>query len=424
MHASCELLAEAGRLVAVPAVHRQSPALRAAAVLAALVLAGCTGAAAHAPDWRPQKSFQGEGSEPSIVPALPVPSGRTVPNQPVPGPFGPSGSTSPSGGAKQDPNVVATRLTAPLGIALLPDGTALVGERTTGRIVRVQPRPGRPVSTVRTVPGLDATGDGGLLDLAISPHYGQDKLVFAYLTTATDNRVVTFTLTGPVTAVLTGIPKGATGNTGRIAFGPDGYLYVGTGDAGQPAAASDPTSLAGKVLRVSDVGAPAPGNPNPSSPVFTSGHRDVDGLCLDPGSGSMLEVESRASGDPVNLLTPAATFGWPAHSNTDRVPLRTLPAADRGPGGCAVAASQLYVTSLDGRALLTAQLSASGSPLSVGVFTASLIGRYGRLRTVVAAPDGALWLTTSNRDGLGSPVSDDERVLRILPAGGTATSPV
>ena len=396
----------------------------AAALLAVLLLAGCGGAAAHAPDWRPQKSFQGEGSEPSIVPAVPVPSGRTVPNGPVPGRTGPSGSGSPSAGPKQDPNVVATRLSAPVGIALLPDGTALVGERTTGRIVRVQPRPGQPVSTVRTLPGLDATGDGGLLDLAISPHYGQDKLVFAYVTTASDNRVVAFTLTGPLTSVLTGIPKGASGNTGRIAFGPNGYLYVGTGDAGQPAVAANRASLAGKVLRVTDVGAPAPGNPNPASPVFTSGHRNVDGLCMDPDSGAMIEAESRPQGDEINLLTPGATFGWPTPSNTDRVPLRTLPAADRDPGGCAVQSGQLYVTSLDGRALLAAQLNASGSPVSVGVFSPSLIGKYGRLRTVVAAPDGALWLTTSNRDGLGAPVADDERVLRILPSGGAATSPV
>ena len=408
----------------VPAVRRPPSAWRAAVVLTALVLAGCGGAAAHAPDWRPQRSFQGEGPEPSIAPAVPVPSGRTVPNQPVPSVSGPSGPGSPSSGSKQDPSVVATKLSAPIGIALLPDGTALVGERTTGRIVRVQPRPGRPVSTVRTLSGLDASGDGGLLDLAVSPHYGQDKLVFAYVTTASDNRVVAFTLSGPVTPVLTAIPKGATGNTGRIAFGPNGYLYVGTGDAGQPAAATNPASLAGKVLRVTDVGAPAPGNPNPSSPVFTSGHRIVDGLCLDPNSGAMLEVESRPPGDPLNLLTPGATFGWPTHTSTDRVPLKTLPAADRGPGGCAVQDGQLYVASLDGRALLAAQLNTSGSTLTLGAFTASLIGKYGRLRTIVAAPDGALWLTTSNRDGLGAPVTDDERVLRVLPAGGAANSPV
>src|SRR5439155_11934034 len=122
--------------------------------------------------------------------------------------------------------------------AMLPDGTALVGERTTGRIVRVQPVAGKPVPTVRQLSGLDTSGDGGLLDLALSPTYSEDGLIYAYVTTATDNRVVDFTLKGPVTPVVTGIPKGRIGNTGRIAFGADGDLYIGTGDAGRPALAA------------------------------------------------------------------------------------------------------------------------------------------------------------------------------------------
>ena len=114
--------------------------------------------------------------------------------------------------------------------------------------MRVQPIAGQPVTTVRTITGLDSSGDGGLLDLALSPAYDEDHLIYAYVTTATDNRVVDFTLTGPVTPVFTGIPKGATGNAGRIAFDVDGSLLIGTGDAGQPALAQDPASLAGKVL--------------------------------------------------------------------------------------------------------------------------------------------------------------------------------
>src|SRR5699024_2045427 len=135
--------------------------------------------------------------------------------------------------------VVATHLVAPVGLTLLPDGTALVGERSTGRIVRVQPTPGKPVRTVRTLAGLDTSGDGGLLDLALSPHYAQDSLIFAYITTRTDNRVVVFTLHGPVTPVLTGIPKGTRDNAGRIAFDGAGNLYIGTGDVGRPRLAAD-----------------------------------------------------------------------------------------------------------------------------------------------------------------------------------------
>src|SRR5206468_10003819 len=120
----------------------------------------------------------------------------------VPGTQQPSGGLPPSGKPKQDPLVVATKLTAPVGLTLLTDGTALVGERTTGRIVRVQPRAGQPVPTVRTLTGLDTSGDGGLLDLALSPTYAEDGLIYAYVTTRTDNRVVEFTLTGPVTPVF------------------------------------------------------------------------------------------------------------------------------------------------------------------------------------------------------------------------------
>ena len=397
------------------------------AVAAVLLLAGC-GAAAKAsnPTWVPQPSFQGEGQVP--------PNGSVDPTTPDPGPTGPAvpgpqqSGPRPSPTKGPDPYVVATKLTAPVGIAVLPDGTALVGERTTGRIVRVQPAPGRPVTTVRTLQGISTAGGGGLLDLALSPNYAQDSLIFAYLSTPTDNRVVAFTLTGPVTPVLTGIPRGSSDNVGRIAFGADGLLYVGTGDAGHPAFAADPRSLAGKVLRVSDIGQPAAGNPAPSSPVFTSGHRVVSGLCSDPDAGSFVEVESRGRAEPGNVyvLDAGEFYGWPTPGSSTQDPITTLPTGQGGPGGCAVLDNQLYVTSLTGKSLLSAPLTASGAGLAAGKFVAALQNKYGRLLTVVADPvNGVLWLTTSNRDGHGRPVASDERVLRIPPpsGGGGGDSP-
>lgn len=390
------------------------PPVRRPAVLvaAALLLAGCSSANAEAPDWRPKPSFQGEGGLPRISPPVPAPA---------PGPRSPERSNtptpSPSRTKEQDPAVVATNLVAPVGLTLLPDGTALVGERTTGRIVRVQPRPGQPVHTVRTLTGLDSTGDGGLLDLALSPNYAQDSLIFAYITTRTDNRVIVFTLHGPATPVLTGIPKGKTHNTGRIAFDRAGNLYIGTGDTGHPELAGDRHSLAGKVLRVTDIGRPADGNPTPSSPVYTSGHQVVDGLCLDALHGRMLEVEPAPRADEVNLLRPGADYGWPPPGASGTAPMAALPTDDRSPGDCAVLNGTLYVTSLDGQALLASHLQVTRGGLQAGKFRAMLNKKYGRLRTVVAAPDGALWLTTSNRDGHGSPAPDDERVLRIVPSG-------
>jgi glucose/arabinose dehydrogenase len=228
------------------------------AVLTLLLLTGCSAAAdALRPDptWVPQP----EGPPPADLPQPPSTEG-------APSPGAPGQPGGPEAGTADDPNVVAIGLTLPWGLAVLPDGTALVGERTTGRLLIVQPERA-PAKPVMRIPGLDGTGDGGLLGLALSPNYDDDGLVYAYMTTRTDNRVVRFALRGAVTPVLTGIPKGRTGNGGRIAFGSDGMLYVGTGDAGKPALSADRKSLAGKVLRVDTFGRPDRNNPDPSSPV-------------------------------------------------------------------------------------------------------------------------------------------------------------
>jgi glucose/arabinose dehydrogenase len=402
---------------------RVGRAATAAAATAAtcLALAAC-GSAAGSPrlTWSGKPSFQGEGQLPgSIGPATPGP-GRT----PSSGPSGTTPTPSQTQPA-QDPNVVAKQLSAPDAIAVLPDNTALVGERTTGRILRVQPQPGKPVQTVRTLGGLNAGGGGGLLDLALSPNYDQDNLVFALITTPVDTRVVDFTLTGPVTPVLTGIPVGPGDNRGRIAFGADERLYVGTGDGANPAAAADPASLSGKVLRVTDVGTPAPTNPAPTSPVYTRGHHYVAGLCLLPGTNRMLEVEPDERGRiEVNALAGGADYGWQGRGTGTQGPITTLPSAQTTPGGCAIIDSILYVTSLDGQDILSAPLTIKGGAISAGTFTPVVSKTYGRLETVVGAPDGALWITTSNKDGHGRPVADDERVLRIVPSGGNAKSPV
>ncbi len=308
---------------------------RAVAVLAtslvacALTLTGCASGGSSGPDWKPQPSSTLEpGQGGNVTPSQDEPpaSGSSA---------GPNSSTTPGSGSSSssasDPNVVAKNLTAPVGLAVLPDASAIVGERTTGRIVRVQPEPDQPVSVVRTIPGLDASGDGGLLDLALSPKYAEDGLVYAYVTTPTDNRVVEFTLSGPITTVIAGIPKGATGNEGRIAFDADGDLLVGTGDAGQPALAADPTSLAGKVLRLTPAGAPVA-----ASAVYTSGHHDTAGLCVDPASGDEFQIE-RSSPDEVNLLTGGSSYGWPTAAAGSVPPLATVSTTQQGLGGCTVA---------------------------------------------------------------------------------------
>jgi glucose/arabinose dehydrogenase len=387
--------------------------LTAALIAGAVALAGCaSGSGSAEPTWKPKPSFSGEGNVPDTNP----PSGPANPAVP------PGASPSPSTSGKPgDGAVVATKLRAPTGVAILPDNTALVGERTTGRIVRVQPQPNRPVQTVRTIAGISTVGGGGLLDLAISPNYSQDNLIFGYVTTKTDNRVIAFTLHGPVTPVLVGIPRGPIDNTGRIAFAPDGTLYVGTGDAGQLELAAEPHSLAGKILHITDIGKPAPGNPIKGSPVFARGNPTVAGLCIDADAGTIFSTEPRGDlpADPVYQVQVDDNFGFPPGFGAAAQPLASLPPTSPTPGGCAVLAGNLYVTSLDGHALLGAAITTSKTgTVRLGAFSATLHNRYGRLRTVVAAPDGALWLTTSNRDGQGNPVPTDERVLRIVPNGG------
>jgi glucose/arabinose dehydrogenase len=226
-----------------------------------------------------------------------------------------------------------------------------------------------------------------------------------------------------VTPVLTGIPRGKTGNGGRLAFAPDGRLYVGTGDTGKPALAADPRSKAGKVLRITAFGRAAPGNPTANSPVYSRGHRNVAGLCVD-GRGQVYVTEAGATADEVNELEPGHDYGWPATAGTSRAgtdePALSLPADITGAGGCAVVERGLFVAALRGQRLWAVPLDSAGSP---GQPRAVLSGAYGRLRTVVAGSDGALWMTTSNRDGAGKPVPQDERVIRIVPPTNTTNSP-
>jgi glucose/arabinose dehydrogenase len=305
--------------------------------------------------------------------------------------------------------VVATRLNQPTGLVVLPDGTALVAERTTGRIYRVLPTPGHAPVLVQTLPGVNGAGDGGLLDLALSPTYIQDNQIYAYLTTATDNRVVRFALGSAPSPVVSGIPRGADGNSGRIAFDATGALLIGTGDAGQPQLAASKSSLAGKVLRTDDIGHPAAGNPNPRSVIYATGFRTVDALCVDPDSGLRLAVTAGDT-DEINVVRAGAHYDFPTTGGTASPPAGSLPAASSGTGGCAVADGALVTASAAGTELVAAPLDSNGRP---GALSTALHGTYGRLRTVVAGSDGALWVTTTNRDGHGHPVPTDDRVIRI-----------
>ncbi|MGV9334658.1 PQQ-dependent sugar dehydrogenase [Nocardia sp. NPDC003726] len=308
---------------------------------------------------------------------------------------------------------VAGNLDVPWGLAFLPDGAALVAERDSGRILRVAP--GGAPQQVYQVPGVSARGEGGLLGLAVAPDYAESRYVYAYLTADTDNRIVRFRLDGPPEVLVDGIAKAGDHNGGRIAFGPDGMLYAGTGDAGQSGRSQDPASPNGKILRLTPEGRPAPGNPYPGSPVYSLGHRNVQGLAWDSGGRLFAADFGQDRFDEINLIEPGRNYGWPAVEGSGGAergftdPSLTWTTAEASPSGIAIAGDTLYVAALRGRRLWTVPL-VNGR---VGAPSAALRDRYGRLRTVTVAPDGALWLTTSNTDGRGDPARGDDRVLRF-----------
>jgi len=326
-------------------------------------------------------------------------------------------SPAPAAAATPGARTIVTGLKVPWGIAFLPDGSALIAERATGEIVQVGPRGGRARPVMR-VPGVSFDGEGGLLGLAVSPSYARDRLVYAYLTTASDNRIVRFRLGGPLHPILTGLQKASIHNGGRLAFGPDGMLYAGVGDAGNTANAQNRASRNGKILRITPAGKVPAGNPFPGSPVWSLGHRNVQGRAFDAAGRLWASEFGQNAYDEVNLIRKGRNYGWPVVEGKGSTrggrftnPLVTWRTSDASPSGAAIAGSSLYVGALAGERLWRVPLHGT----SVGRPRALRSGRYGRLRTVARAPDGALWISTSNRDGRGAPRAGDDRIIRLRP---------
>lgn len=339
---------------------------------------------------------------------------------------------------------IATGLAIPWGIAFLPDGTALVTERGFDEFEHPPALPPRILSmdkdgkqtevmrmkTFHTIPGgegIRARGESGLMGIAVSPGYASDRWIYVYYTytrvtndpgpgvTVTDNRVARFQIGGRLQDILTGIPGDDFHDGGRIAFGPDGMLYVATGETYYTRQiAQDLNSLGGKILRMTPEGRVPGGNPFPGSFIWSLGHRNVQGLAWD-ASGNLYASELGADTyDEVNLIKPGNNYGWPVVEGDGNDPKYTNPIATWtptktcSPSGIAVLGDSLYMACLAGHRLYRVGLDGKGSrPL--------LTEEYGRLRTVVKAPDGSLWILTSNRDGRGRPVPTDDRILRFVP---------
>lgn len=300
--------------------------------------------------------------------------------------------------------MVATCLNPVGAITALPDGrSAIVAERATGRILRVT-RGAAPVQIAR-IPA-DPSGDGGVTGLALSPSFAEDQLLYAYTSTGGDNEIFRIAPHDRPKPVLTGIPKGPSGNGGAMTDDGQGALLVATGNGGSPQSASDPASLAGKVLRIDGFGHPAAGNPTPTSAVVAAGLAQPGGLCTSPGSGTYWITDR--GGDRDSLYR--ATLGKPlvpAWSWQDKP----------GVTGCAATRNQVVVALSSASALYTLTPTAeggfSGQPAKV------LENAYGRYSAATQSSNGMVWLGTENKSG-GRPAPSDDRVLRLLPPSGGA----
>lgn len=373
-----------------------------AAATLGLLLAGCATFPDHGPrEWREKTEGRGELGGPPAIPDTTPPAPSAPPGPPGGAPQG--DPDRPSGCVDPDPQVVATCLEPVGAIAVLPDGeSALVGERSTGRVLRV--RKDREPELVATLP-VDPTGGGGLTGLVLSPAFDEDQLVYAYTTTARDNRVMRIAPGDVPEPVFTGIPRGTANNVGALGLDPSGALLVATGDAGDPAG----PGLAGKVLRIDTLGNPAPGNPDPRSPVLSSGLHAPGGICTDPTGPTTWVTDRAVDRDALHLLAPGplATPAW------------TWPERP-GVAGCMAMPGVVVVAETGGEAAFVLR------PDPDGAFTGRpetvLDGVYGRLSAAAPAPDGLLWLGTVNKAPGGAPVPSDDRVIRVQPPAGGGES--
>jgi len=334
---------------------------------------------------------------------------------------------------------LVTDLEVPWSLAFAPDGRLFVAERPGRvRVIRdgeVQPNPWATIA-------VRAFGEGGLMGLALHPDFADQPWVYVCYTYADgqlmQNRISRFRevagAAGSEEVLLEHIPGAFMHDGCRLKFGPDGKLYATTGDAGSRQQAQDLGSLAGKILRMNPDGSVPNDNPfGPASRVYTYGHRNPQGLALHPGTGWLFETEHGPSFevtvgnyDEVNVIMPGANYGWPLaigapHLAEYRDPLLSYPDAAVPPAGATFYLSthipqwtgNFFFTSLGAQHLQRVVLDTAGNVVAIErLFT----GVYGRLRDVVEGPDGALYVSTSNRDGRTQPRADDDRILRIVPA--------
>ena len=333
-------------------------------------------------------------------------------------------------GARFRVETVLSNLEVPWSLTFAPDGRLFVSERP-GR-VRIVNLSSSTSQLALTLDGVYAEGEAGLLGLALDPGFAQNNFVYLYYSARSSsgpvNRIERYREVAGRLAeravLLDGIPASNIHDGGRLKFGPDGFLYATAGDAAETSLAQDVSSLAGKFLRITPDGASAAGN-RFGSPVYTFGHRNPQGFDWHPATGTIWASEHGPSGnDEINVIQPGANYGWPLVQGSGTAAGTLAPivfySSTIAPSGMSFYRGQqlpqltnnLFVATLRGTHLLRIVTDAG----RIITQERLLDGTFGRLRDVVSGPDGYLYFCTNNRDGRGTPMAGDDRVLRIVPA--------
>lgn len=355
---------------------------------AAILLAACT---------------PGGGGTPDASPAtLPPASGSAA--------AGNDPAATPPGQPRVAGRIEAD-LQVPWSTVFLPDGTAIISERDSALLKTVSrgsgPGAGR-AGTLGKVPGVVPGGEGGLLGLAVSPDFATDRYLYAYFTAESDNRIARLRVEesggglrlGDPEVIFSGMSKATTHNGGRIRFGPDGYLYVGTGDSQRREQPQDPNALGGKILRITPEGRPAPGNPFGDNPVYSLGHRNVQGLAWDSAGRLWASEFGPTVDDELNLIVPGGNYGWPdvtgAPHRTGFLDAKVVwpSTAESSPSGLEIVGDTAYLGALRGQRVWAVPLRGEAAGAPVGYFTRE----YGRIRDVARAPDGRLWVLSNSQN--------------------------
>lgn len=324
----------------------------------------------------------------------------------------------------QSVSVVAQNLDTPWSLVFLPDKSMLVTLRE-GKVVRIDKDGNR--KEVATIEKVKEFGEGGLLGITLHPEFSKNNFVYLYYTYTSDgdntlNRVVRMTYDGQDLSdekvIVDAIAGAVFHDGGRIKFGPDGFLYITTGDANQPSRAQDKNSLSGKILRVDDNGKKAPGNPFDNL-VYSLGHRNPQGLVWDK-NGNLWETEHGPSGiwpnccqDEINLIKKGGNYGWPQSVGDKVLPSIVAPVLHSGrdvwaPSGTAIIGYSLFFAGLKGSALYEYNINEK-------TLVEHFKNEFGRIRDAVVGPDGMIYILTNNTDGRGLPKSGDDKIIRINP---------